>query len=122
MTDNATQLDQSALDALREMTGDDPEFLEELIDAFISDSNYQLQEIAQAAMTGDADMLRRAAHSLKSNGSTFGATELARLCQITETHAMNGDLTGLDTLLAQISSECGKVREALAPLGSASRS
>lgn len=43
-------------------------------------------------MSGDAEVARRAAHTLKGNGRTFGALELASLCQDAEAAAGAGDL------------------------------
>ncbi|KQV60889.1 hypothetical protein ASC95_05555 [Pelomonas sp. Root1217] len=53
------------------------EFVVELIDSFLEDAPQGLAALRRAAATGDATAWTRQAHSLKSNGLTFGATALA---------------------------------------------
>ena len=81
MTELQSALDNAVLDALRESVGDDPEFLAELIDTFVADAPGQLESLRGSAASGDTAGARRAAHTLKGNGLTFGARELASLCQ-----------------------------------------
>jgi HPt (histidine-containing phosphotransfer) domain-containing protein len=52
------------------------DFVVELIDTFLSEAPGLLAQLRAARAAGDADGYRRAAHSLKSNGNTFGATAL----------------------------------------------
>ncbi len=61
--------------ALREATGD--EFVRELVQTFLDDAPSLLVALRAAAAQGDAAAFRRAAHTIKSNSSTFGATALA---------------------------------------------
>jgi HPt (histidine-containing phosphotransfer) domain-containing protein len=98
-------LDGAALEALTEMTGGDPEFLAELIDTFLEDGSRLLAEIQAAAANGDAATLRRAAHTLKSNGRTFGAAALGELCQELETRAAAGQLAEVEGLVGRVAAE-----------------
>jgi HPt (histidine-containing phosphotransfer) domain-containing protein len=52
------------------------DFVVELIDTFLAEAPGLLAELRAARAAGDADGYRRAAHSLKSNGNTFGAMAL----------------------------------------------
>ena len=52
------------------------DFVVELIDTFLHEAPALLAELRAALAAGDADGYRRAAHSLKSNGHTFGAMKL----------------------------------------------
>ena len=63
-------LDPAALDALRELGGDD--FVTELVDTFLADG----PALLASSPRPDLGRVRRAAHTLKSNGATFGATTL----------------------------------------------
>lgn len=99
MTELQSALDNAVLDALRESVGDDAEFLAELIDTFVADAPGQLESLRGSAASGDAVGARRAAHTLKGNGLTFGARELASLCQQAESAAGAGDL---EAVLAQV--------------------
>ena len=92
-------IDPSALAALMETIGGDPEFLAEMIDVFIVDAEELLGAMVGALAGGDAGALRRTAHTLKSNGRTFGASALADLCQEIEGRAATGKVDGLAPLV-----------------------
>jgi HPt (histidine-containing phosphotransfer) domain-containing protein len=86
----AETIDRSVLAALSESVGDD--FLGELVDTFIEEAPGMFLEMEQALSAGDADSFRRAAHSLKTNANTFGATVLAEKAKELETMARAHDL------------------------------
>jgi CheY-like chemotaxis protein len=91
------KLDAAALESLRELGGE--EFLAELIGTFLSDAPALLATLRTARETEE---LRRAAHTLKSNGQTFGAGAFAELCRELEERARSGDLDGADELIDRI--------------------
>ena len=72
-------LDMNTFNTLKESTGED--FIVELIDAFLEDAVTQMNDMKSAIATNDAEVIRRAAHSLKSNAATFGATDLQALAR-----------------------------------------
>lgn len=109
-------LDTGTLDALRESVGGDPEVLAELVDELLDDAPIRLQTLRAAALSGDADAARRAAHTLKSNGWTFGAGELAGLCQEAEAAAGARDLNALLSRIDEIDKAWGRVRAELLAL------
>jgi histidine phosphotransfer protein HptB len=57
-----------------------------------------LAELRSARAAGSAERFRRAAHSLKSNGNTFGATGLADLARALELGGLPPDDTAVDML------------------------
>jgi HPt (histidine-containing phosphotransfer) domain-containing protein len=116
MTEPRSALDLAVLDELRDSVGDDPEFVAELIDDFVADAPAQLESLRQAASTGDAETAKRAAHTLKGNGRTFGATELASLCQTAESAAGAGDLAAILARLDEIDAEWRRVSAELIAL------
>jgi HPt (histidine-containing phosphotransfer) domain-containing protein len=65
---------------------------------------------------GSTEELRRAAHTLKSNGATLGAEEFAELCSTLEQRAKAGELDGASQLVDRIEQEYGPLEEALAAL------
>ena len=67
-------IDEKTFDELKQMSG--AEFINELIDTFLEDSPKIIEEMGSAVEANNADSFRRAAHSLKSNAATFGASEL----------------------------------------------
>ena len=83
-------IDKSVLAMLTESVGDD--FVGELIDTFIEEAPGMFEEMKQALTACDADRFRRAAHSLKTNANTFGATELAEKAKKLEYMARENDL------------------------------
>ena len=72
-------IDPATFAALRETTGD--EFARELVDTFLAEAPSMLDDLRQAHARQDAERFRRAAHSLKSNGNTFGAVTLGSLAR-----------------------------------------
>ena len=106
-------VDASVLDRLAESMGGDDAFVTELIEQFVTDSPALVAAARRGLEAGDADEVRRAAHTLKSNAATFGANELADRSSRLEAAAKAG---GLDDGLAQIEAideELGRVHAAL---------
>jgi HPt (histidine-containing phosphotransfer) domain-containing protein len=60
-----------------------------------------LAELRAAQAAGAADAFRRAAHSLKSNSNTFGATRLGALARDLELGGLIADTGPLDALDAE---------------------
>jgi HPt (histidine-containing phosphotransfer) domain-containing protein len=115
----SVSLDTSALQALRESTGDDAEFLAELVATFLEDSPVQLAELRSATMSGNAVEVRRGAHTLKSNGATFGVVRLTDLCRQLESQASDGTLAGAMELVSAIGDALAEARPALEALTAA---
>jgi HPt (histidine-containing phosphotransfer) domain-containing protein len=111
-------LDPEAVRSLRGLVGDDSEALAEIVDAFLEDAPAQLHSLRAAATTGDADVAGRAAHTLKANGRTFGAGDLADLCQELEAAARGGDLETVAAHLDDVELAWQRVRPALVALRS----
>jgi HPt (histidine-containing phosphotransfer) domain-containing protein len=105
-------LEVSALDSLRELGGD--EFVAEVIDTFLADAPGLLETLRSSLDVGDADELRRAAHSLKSNGATLGAGEFSQACRDVEQRAKERRLDGAGELVERIERAYGPLTEALA--------
>jgi HPt (histidine-containing phosphotransfer) domain-containing protein len=116
MTEMGSAVDNVVLGELRESVGDDPEFLAELIGDFVADAPTQLGSLREAATSGDATGARRAAHTLKGNSRTFGAGELASLCQEAEAAAAAGELDAVLARVDEIDREWARVRAELVAL------
>jgi histidine phosphotransfer protein HptB len=109
-------LDRRTLDELSQSVGGDQEFFAELIDEFLEDAPRQLAALRDGTSSGDADAARRAAHSLKSTGRTFGAITFSTLCQEAEAAAAGGDLGAVGASLAIIGDEFERVMSELAAI------
>lgn len=88
MTDTTT-FDETTITQLLADTGDDVEFVSDLVDTFIADAP-ALLDAMRAPAGADLEPQRRAAHSLASNASTLGALELSRLARTVEYQAKDG--------------------------------
>jgi PAS domain S-box-containing protein len=110
------ELDAGALQSLRDLGGE--EFLGEVIDAFLADAPELLATLRRSLDEGASEELRRAAHTLKSNGATLGAEEFTELCRSLEQRAKDGELDGASELVDRIEQEYGPLRDALAALRS----
>ena len=106
------RVDPGALEQLVSMI-DDPAFVRELIGTFLADAPGQLALLRDALQREDTETVRRTAHTLKANGTTFGARHLAEMCQELETLAKGGTLGGAAELIARIDAEYGAVAVAL---------
>lgn len=106
-------IDRVALDELFESIGSDSEFMAEIIEEFFQDTPRQLAIIQDSLAAGDAEALRRAAHSLKSNSASFGATHLQDLCKQLEDAGQAGELDGAAGLATEIEGEYKLVHHAL---------
>ena len=77
------------------------EFVAELVVAYMEEAPPMLAELRSALAAGQADVFRRAAHSLKSNGSAFGAAPLAEMARTLELGGLPADGAGIDALEAE---------------------
>jgi histidine phosphotransfer protein HptB len=82
-------IDQTVFNELKDTAG--PEFVAELVGTFLEEAPTMLADLRSARSAGDADVFRRAAHSLKSNSATFGATEMSGLARRLELDGMASD-------------------------------
>jgi PAS domain S-box-containing protein len=110
---SAGVLHPPALERLMQTIGDDRGILAALIDTFLDEVPRLVDAARQGLQQGQADEVRRAAHTLKSNGATFGATHLSELSRELEALARSGTLEGTTDLLARIEAEYESVRIAL---------
>jgi histidine phosphotransfer protein HptB len=94
------EIDPHTFDELQANAGAD--FVLELVDTFAEEAPRLLAELRSALAAGAAERFRRAAHSLKSNSSTFGATRLATLARALELGGLPPDVDALDALAPEI--------------------
>ena len=114
MSAGAPAVDSAALDRLRESVGD--EFLGKLVGTFLDDAPVQLTTLRGAFERGDTEEALRAAHTLKSNGATFGAEGLSELCRELEKKARARDLAEAGELISRAEAEYARVEGALTAL------
>ena len=110
-------LDQSAIAAFSELVGFDPEAIAQVVQAFLEDAPNRLAEIRNGLAGGDVELVRRAAHTLKTNGLTFGALSFAAACTELERTAKLGDLDAATTLAGEVERTWDNARPAIEALG-----
>ena len=109
---SAPVIDPQVLADLQQQAGAD--FVRELVDTFAEEGPEQLAAMRTAAGGPASAALRGAAHSIKSNATTFGAGRLAALARALELGQRSADAAALDELQAALD-------EALAALRALSR-
>jgi histidine phosphotransfer protein HptB len=111
---DGSAIDRAVFSDLRNTTG--AEFVAELVDTFIGEGPAMLTELRDAYARRDAERFRRAAHSLKSNGNTFGALKLAELARELELNGLDGINVAA---LAAVAAEYARAAEELKALRNA---
>lgn len=114
------ELDPRALEDLVAMGG--TALRDEVIEAFEAEAASLRAALEDAVRDADTGLLRRTAHTLKSNGATLGATALADLCRELEQGAGNGGLDGAASLVGRIGTELTRVERALVAVRSSESS
>jgi len=107
-------IDRATLEELRTTTGAD--FVSELIDTFLVEAPGMLADLGRAFDDGNAEGFRRAAHSLKSNGNTFGAATFADLARKLELGGLAPVRDAAGAPIEALNREYARVAEALAEL------
>src|SRR5512140_2774032 len=79
-------IDGATFAELKETAG--AAFVVDLVDTFLVEAPAMIAELRSAYAANDAERFRRNAHSLKSNGNTFGALGLANLARALELSGM----------------------------------
>lgn len=97
-------IDPDVLNTLRDVMEDE---FSTLVETFLADSAERLQQLTVAA---DATQILEAAHSFKGSSSNMGAIRLAELCHELEQRAKERNLSGIETLIAEIARELALVR------------
>ncbi|MBI5842022.1 MAG: Hpt domain-containing protein [Chloroflexi bacterium] len=107
-------IDRAVFDGLKESVGTD--YIAELVDAFLEEAPTLIAQLRPALTAGDMETFRRAAHSVKSNAATFGATRLFELAKELEFMARENRLGEIGGRLEVLEEAFGRVAGALKKL------
>src|SRR4051812_4848872 len=102
MTDELPLLDNSVLDELRASIGGDEEFVRDLVRTFLAEEPSNMEQIAAAAQSGDAEAIVRPAHTLKSSAAAIGAARLSAICRQIEFAGREGRAADFAPLVEQV--------------------
>jgi two-component system, sensor histidine kinase and response regulator len=95
MDEGVPVLDLSVIAGLRTATGDDDEFIADLIATYVGEGLEHIRAMADAIAAGDVAGLVRPAHTLKSSSASIGALRIAALCRGIEEGGREGRADGL---------------------------
>ena len=82
---------------------------------YVEDEHHLLAEMGQAIAAGDAERLRRAAHTLKGAVANFSAPRAQAAAYALETAGRDARLDSAAALLASLRAELAEIRSALTP-------
>jgi HPt (histidine-containing phosphotransfer) domain-containing protein len=107
-------IDQTTYDDLKKMVGED--YIGELVETFLEETPGLLYEMRLALEDGDSEVFCRSAHSLKSNGASFGATQLASLARDLEYMGRDSQLEEAGPKMPELEAAYARAAEAMKAL------
>lgn len=107
-------LDQQALNNIRALQrGGTSSILEKIVKLYLSESPQGVAQLEAAVTQKDAGAISKVAHRLKSSSANLGATQLTDWLKEMELLGRNGQLEGIEVLMARIREEYPRVEAAL---------
>jgi len=106
-------IDKAVLQELKEMAGDEPEMVVEIINCYLEETPILLDEITQAIEQKQPELLQKSAHTMKSSSASVGATKLSELCKELEFIGRRETTEEADGILSQAKAEYERVETAL---------
>ncbi len=98
---------------IEDATGGDREFLEELVEIFLTDASERVEELKDALSRGEAETFSRTAHKLKGSSANMGAVRLTDIARDMENLGKTSSLNGAEALMEPLQEELVRVRETL---------
>ena len=105
----STAIDAAVYADLQDSAG--AEFVTELVQTFLEEAPRTLAELEAALKDAAPDRFRRAAHSLKTNALTFGATQLAAQARELELGGLPADASALAAVQASYAAAAAALQE-----------
>ena len=99
-------LDRQMLAELRDIMEDE---FSTLMETFLTESEKQYHAIESAMQQSDADLVRRAAHSLKGSCGNIGAASLQQQCAELEEAARDARMDDLPALIQEVGTQLEQV-------------
>jgi HPt (histidine-containing phosphotransfer) domain-containing protein len=85
-----TTLQLEALQSIRELAGDTPGLLEQIVQLYFDSAPPLIAQLKTGFTANDLNAIRLASHSLKSSSANLGAMVLAQMCGKIEAAARAG--------------------------------
>jgi PAS domain S-box-containing protein len=106
-------VDAAVLDRLRELDGDVPGLLAEVVSTFLRETPGRIGPIRTAFDNDDATALQSAAHGLKGSAGAVGASRLAELCASIERRTLEGAVAECARSVLELDSAFDQARDIL---------
>ena len=104
-------IDISVIEGLREIG--DQEFVSELIEMFLQQSDEIMKEIKISCEKKDADSLSKSSHKLKGSCLNLGAVDMSKICQDIEQNTRENNLNDIDNKVNSLENIYQKTRNEL---------
>jgi two-component system sensor histidine kinase/response regulator len=95
----------------------DESLVRELIPIFAEDAAPMLADAEKALLTGDAEALHRATHSLKGLVGNYSALEATKVVTALDNNARSGDLTSAAQMFPKVAAAIERLGHALEAFG-----
>ena len=99
------------LSVLADMLGNDEQIMREVLQKFLGNSAYLVEQMRQAVSAEDRNQVRFLAHRMKSGARMIGALDLGDICENLELAESVPTFTQLTPYLSDYFSEAEQVRE-----------
>ncbi len=112
----SSQIDRLNFAVALDRLGGDEQLLCEVAQLFLEECPELVAQVRTAVVSGDADALQQAAHTLKGSVSNFGAAAASEAALALELMGRNGELNQAQTGLAALERALAHIEPALAEL------
>jgi HPt (histidine-containing phosphotransfer) domain-containing protein len=98
------------LDGALQIALGDRDFLKELIDLYMTETDPAIEKLKGAVLKGEADLVMKLAHSLKSSSGNLHALAVRDCAFKLEQMGRNQELTGAREVLDELCREYGRLQ------------
>ena len=113
-SDKGADIDMNAINRIRAIQKNpEDNMLKKVYEIYVSDSQTLINKLEQGISTKDNDIIKAAAHSLKSSSANLGAAALASLCQDIEKHSKESNSAIPTDLFTEVKNQYHLTRIAL---------
>jgi two-component system, sensor histidine kinase and response regulator len=111
--DNSAAEPAVDMDRMLDLTDGNHDSLRELVEMYLKQTHKQFGQMQEAVSSGNADSLRRVAHSCAGASATLGMTHLVPKLRDLEKIAGTGSVVGTAEILAKAAQDYAAVQEFL---------
>src|SRR6266704_7135823 len=98
---------------IRASMGNDPKFIREAAEDFLSGARIDIANITHAVSATDMEGVRAGSHRLKGAAATFGANDLKHVCAELESAARGINWDFIHALMPKLTTTMGEVEVAI---------